>query len=505
MSQERISQHIELKNEIETRLFAQDLSVILRSGDCVCLSGALGVGKTTLAREIIRCIARDGEIEVPSPTYTLQQVYDTFPAIYHYDFYRLNDAAEVDELAVDEALDNGIVLIEWPQIYAEQLPGDAIHIEIAAGKNETRSISLHGSQEFMDRYFRSNDIRNFLDLGWTTGVTRTPLMGDASTRAYELVQKGDEVRVLMNSKKMPDGPVIREFGKPYSQIAHLAEEVSAFVGVDRLLRGQGFNAPEIYAEDLTKGFLLTEYLGNEPVISEEREPIAKRYLVAIELLAKLHQCEWPSSVQLENHRGHCFERYDNSAVLIEVGLLTEWFIPDLLSRNCNSDELGEFQEIWRALYTIIASSPQTLVLRDFHSPNLIWQEHKEDTNRISLIDFQDALMGPESYDVASLAQDARVSVDENLEKRLVDHYIACRKQVHGNFDDAQFLQSYAIMAAQRATKILGIFVRLHKRDKKPAYLKHIPRIRTYLERSFAHPVLSDYKSWFERITNESSR
>ena len=505
MSQERISQHIEIQSEFETLAFAQDLAVILRPGDCISLQGDLGTGKTTLAREIIRSIARDAACEVPSPTYTLQQTYPTSPPIFHYDFYRLTDAAEVDELALEDGFDGGISIIEWPQIYADRMPPDAIHIDIAAGEEEFRTISLHGTAEFMERYFRSRNIRKFLDSNWHPQATRVPLMGDASTRAYELVRSGDDIRVLMNSMKMPDGPIIPDFGRPYSQIAHLAEEVAAFVAVDRVLRQHGFNAPEIFAEDLEQGFLLLEYLGDEPVVTADRQPIAERYLAAVELLARLHEITWPPSVQLDNQRHHRFEDYDENAVLIEVGLLTEWYMPHVLNRKCTAEEMKQFQDIWRTLYAILSNSMTTLVLRDFHSPNLIWQAHRTGTDRISLIDFQDAVIGPQSYDVASLAQDARVTVDADLEERLVNHYLACRADGPGEFDEDRFRQSYAIMAAQRATKVLGIFVRLHKRDKKPAYLKHIPRIRAYLDRTLAHPILSDYKTWFERMTNETGK
>ena len=109
------------------------------------------------------------------------------------------------------------------------------------------------------------------------------------------------------------------------------------------------------------------------------------------------------------------------------------------------------------------------------------------------------MIGPEAYDVASLAQDARIDVPEALENQLVHHYISLRKDGSDNFDEAAFRESYAIMSALRVTKILGIFVRLDIRDGKPQYRKHLPRMRKYLKRTLTHPVLGDYRDWLNSV------
>ena len=111
------------------------------------------------------------------------------------------------------------------------------------------------------------------------------------------------------------------------------------------------------------------------------------------------------------------------------------------------------------------------------------------------MDFQDALIGPSAYDVASLAMDARVTMAPEIEKQTLDAYIAARQKA-GAFDEASFREAYAIMAAQRNSKILGIFVRLEKRDGKPYYLKHLPRIRDYLRRALSHPALASLRDFY---------
>ena len=140
---------------------------------------------------------------------------------------------------------------------------------------------------------------------------------------------------------------------------------------------------------------------------------------------------------------------------------------------------------------------QTWVLRDFHSPNLIWLAQRRGIARVGLLDFQDAVIGPTAYDVASLLQDARVDVPENLERELLARYVRRRVETDGAFDATAFSQLYATMAAQRATKILGIFARLDKRDGKPQYLRHMPRVWRYLQRALAHPALHHLARWYK--------
>jgi hypothetical protein len=136
------------------------------------------------------------------------------------------------------------------------------------------------------------------------------------------------------------------------------------------------------------------------------------------------------------------------------------------------------------------------VLRDFHSPNLLWLRERQGIARVGLLDFQDALMGPAAYDLASLLQDARVDIPEALEIGLLGHYARHRREADPEFDVAGFVQIYSTLAAQRATKILGIFARLDRRDGKPQYLRHIPRIWGYLQRALVHPALAPLKDWY---------
>ena len=137
------------------------------------------------------------------------------------------------------------------------------------------------------------------------------------------------------------------------------------------------------------------------------------------------------------------------------------------------------------------------MLRDFHSPNLLWLPEREGLARLGLLDFQDAVMGPAAYDLASLLHDARVDVPEMMEIALLSRYTRARLAADASFDAPAFVRIYATLCAQRASKILGIFARLDMRDGKPQYLRHIPRVWAYLQRALAHPSLAALKAWYD--------
>src|SRR5215210_7533400 len=248
----------------------------LRSGDLVTLSGALGSGKTTLARTIIRALANVAALEVPSPTFTLMQTYDTDRGpIVHADLFRIGGPGELMELGWDEAAEQAILLVEWPERAGAALSSSRLDVALASppgGAPEARTATLTATGSFAPRLARMKAMQNLIEgAGWADAA-RVRLQGDASTRAYErLVKPSGETAILMIAPPRPDGPPVRR-GKPYSAIAKLAESVHAFVAVDRGLRALGLSAPKIYAEDLEVGLLLLEDLGGGAV-TEAQLPI----------------------------------------------------------------------------------------------------------------------------------------------------------------------------------------------------------------------------------------
>ena len=183
------------------------------------------------------------------------------------------------------------------------------------------------------------------------------------------------------------------------------------------------------------------------------------------------------------------------AYLIEAELLLDWYLPQL-GVAVPYQTRAAYVALWRKLLEPAIASKPTWVLRDFHSPNLIWLPSRRNTAQVGLLDFQDAMMGPAAYDLASLLQDARVDVPELMEISLLSRYTRARLNADPNFDAPAFALLYATLAGQRATKILGIFARLDRRDRKPQYLRHLPRVWTYLQRSLAHPSLAALAHWY---------
>jgi len=497
---------IDLIDEDATSQLGIDLAMAMSKGCIIHLRGDLGAGKSTLARAFIRQMLNDPYVEVPSPTFSLVQPYvvenhANLEEVLHADLYRLSSGSEVGELGLTGSDETSVILIEWPENGVGFLskPDLDFQFHMIEGPNgeDQRRVIIAGSELQIKALQLSVKIRTFLNQNWQTNIERRPLQGDASTRSYEFVSDGNERRILMNAPRQPDGPIIAD-GKPYSQIAHLAEDVSAFVGVGKILADAGLRVPSIYGQNLSEGFLLLEDLGSEVIIDANRHPIADRYLASAAMLADFHLKDCPREIMLDDGSKHIVPDYDRGAMLIEVDLLAKWYAPRFKGASLTQTEIKGFSAIWNKLIDSLATSEMKIAMRDFHSPNIIWREAEAGHQKVAVIDFQDAVIGPSAYDLASLAQDARVDISQELETRVVDHYCALRNEASG-FDEARFRQDYAVMASLRATKILGIFVRLDERDQKPIYLKHLPRMQDYIKRSMNHPILRDYKKWYETV------
>jgi len=488
-----------LANETATASLMADLALLIGPGDVITLSGDLGAGKTAAARALIRYLASDDSVEVPSPTFTLAQSYDlsAFPLV-HADLYRINDAAELEEIGLSPLPEGTVVLIEWPERAPAALPEDRIDIALShrpALGSTARAAEITGYGRAAAQVARLKALRQFLAEAGFSDARRRRMAGDASTRSYARLVRDDGVVILMNSPRRPDGPAIYG-GKSYSAAVHLAEDVKPFVALARALSERGFSAPSIHHADLDAGFLITEDFGSEGVIEgDPPRPIGERYEAAVDVLAALHRETLPEVLPLVPPVTYAIPTFDIDAMLVEIGLMLEWYLPDRGVDPTNNIR-AEFVMLWRDLLAKPTALPKTWVLRDFHSPNLIWLGERSGIAKVGIIDFQDAVLGPAAYDLVSLLQDARIDVPEQLELALLTRYIKARHAADDTFDPAGFAETYAIMSAQRNTRLLGTFARLNRRDGKPQYLRHQPRIWTYLTRSLAHPILSGIREWY---------
>lgn len=312
--------------------------------------------------------------------------------------------------------------------------------------------------------------RPFLDAhGWGNARV-TPLAGDASFRRYFRVAEGRRKAVLM------DAPPPNE-------------NAAAFVAVDTYLHARGISVPEVMASDTAQGLVLLEDLGDNlftTAIGSGADE-ADLYAAAADVLAALH-----AEPMAAKAGDHAILPYLPERMAREVGFVLDWHWPEIGGGHAADEVRHDYETAWAAVWPLAAAHGDRIVQFDYHSPNLMWLPERQGLRRVGVLDFQDAMRGPAAYDLVSLLQDPRRDVRAGLESALIDRYLGAR----GEFDRDAFTASYAILGAQRAARILGVFVRLWRRDGKTAYLKHMPRVWSLLDRNLAHPALAPVADWF---------
>jgi len=297
----------------------------------------------------------------------------------------------------------------------------------------------------------------FLDAhGWGEAQI-LPVAGDASFRRYFRAVEVGRQAILM------DAPPPHEDPRPFIAIAEWLAE-------------RDFAAPAILACDLDQGLVLIEDFGDirlrETVDAAPDEELSL-YTPAIDLLVRL-RAEPAGPVP----------PYDRAVLKREAGLFVEWYCPAVGIEP----DLAGWDAAWETVFDhAIAETPVT-VLRDYHAENLMLVGPERS---LGLLDFQDALAGHPAYDLVSLLQDARRTVDPAVEAAMLARYRAAADA------GEEFMNAYHVLGAQRNAKILGIFTRLWKRDGKPHYATMCPRVWAYLERDLAQPVMAPVAAWFE--------
>ena len=323
---------------------------------------------------------------------------------------------------------------------------------------------------------RQEVIREFLSSrGWGQ-AKQAPLPGDASFRRYVRLHDGASQAMLM------DAPPPKEDVRPFVRIAqHLVD--------------LGYSAPHILSADIEAGLLLLEDLGDDTFTrlitrGEDEEDL---YWLAVDLLIDLHgqgDAAIPSDLPV----------YDDDKLLTEALLLVDWYIPEMTGQIVSAPKREAYIKIWRDLFPTARAVPETMVLRDFHVDNLMRLE-RPGIAACGVLDFQDAVAGPITYDLMSLLEDARRDIDPllvaGLKRRYLDAFPA--------LSPVRFEASWRILAAQRHAKVIGIFTRLLRRDGKAVYLPHIPRVWRLLEQALEHPQLTPLKLWLNEMIPKSMR
>jgi hypothetical protein len=358
-------------------------------------------------------------------------------------------------------------------------------------------------REAMDEFLKS--------AGWA-GAELSPLPGDASTRHYLRAAHGGRQAMLMDQPQNAESPQCPPAATPqerralgYNAIARLAgADCGRFVAAADYLRRRGLSAPMVYAADVNRGFVLLEDLGDDlyaNVLDGGAEDEHALYSGAIDALARLHSECAPDTL----NGNKPLYAYDETALLAETDLMTEWFMPLALGRAATEDERTEHREIWSGVLGQLPTPSPVFVHRDYHAQNLFWLGNRDGAARVGMIDFQDAVAGARSYDLISLLEDARRDVSPALASAMTSRYLDEARKLGVDIDEEVLRAEMAVMAAQRNAKIVGIFARLNSRDGKPRYLGYLPRVWAYLENDLQHPALAPLKTWYDRNIPAAAR
>ena len=290
-----------------------------------------------------------------------------------------------------------------------------------------------------------NEIIKKLDLKKIKFNNLRFLAGDASDRKYFLIKQENTTNVLMfdNNRK----------------------NLEKFIKISNLLK-ELVSIPKIISNIKEYGILIIENFDKKKFSQTlKKSNRIKLYNVALDALIYIHKNK------IDKNLTH----YSKKIFLNESNLFFDWYLD--ISKTRAEKLKNEFNSIFSGYLDKVYLLPCVFIHRDYHIDNLFYLKEKQNHFKCGWIDYQDALVGPCVYDVVSLAQDARIDVDNRTENFLIKYYLDNFKSV----DKELFLFSYTVIAIQRHLKVLGIFKRLEKRDKKKNYIKHIPRVLRLLE------------------------
>ncbi|WP_267530253.1 aminoglycoside phosphotransferase family protein [Acinetobacter oleivorans] len=320
-----------------------------------------------------------------------------------------------------------------------------------------------------------NTQREQLIYTWLTSVLKNDqfkiafLAGDASFRRYARIQLQNKTYMLM------DAPPEKEDCVP-------------FVTIDEFFAGHGVRVPQIVAKDLAQGFLLLEDFGD----------VLLSTLLNDETVDKYYEQSFKQLIQLQTIDGtNQFPAYSYEKLMSEMQLLTDWMLPSLAIQP-TAEQKKTIDDAFDFLARAAVAQPQVIVHRDFHSRNLMKIENELE---LGVIDFQDAVIGADTYDLISITRDAYVQWNaEHVYQWFRTFYDLLPESAKQNRSFEQFKRDADLMAIQRHIKILGIFVRLFERDGKSGYLKDLPRVMWYLlEESRGYAELEEFMVFMNNI------
>ncbi len=308
--------------------------------------------------------------------------------------------------------------------------------------------------------------RAFLSEADFTDSRLVPMQQDASSRRYFRLDDGEHGWLLMDAPPQ-------------------TENLTAWLDVGKHLTDLGLRPPAVLRSDVTHGFALIEDFGDQTFTRLLDAGVApdELYAQAIDLLTHLHR--------QPNAFLDTLKPYDLDALMAEVILLPDWFLPLVSGKPVVSEDHHRYQEIWERVFASLPTPAISLVLRDFHVDNLMRLPGDAPLQQIGLLDFQDALIGPMAYDLMSLLEDARRDLPSPVAERMKQRYFEAMPLL----EMENFTIWYRVLAAQRHCKVAGIFSRLALRDNKSNYLAHVPRVLHLLQTHLDEPLLWPLAEW----------
>ena len=519
-----------------THRLARAAMRLARPGDAIMLEGELGAGKSEFARAFLRAAAGDEALEVPSPTFTLIQSYETaIGPVHHYDLWRLDGPHAMEELAWEDARAD-IVLVEWPERLGELRPVGALTVRFSLDGGEARKAELTGWPDRLPALLqtfnaapgpagnapsgqdaaglpvpstakpgvrsagelpaspvreqaaqagdaqqpdattpnrRDDQITLFLAANGYDAAQTAPLAQDASFRRYLRVTGGPRPAVLM------DAPP--------------PEQVEPFLRVAAHLQQGGLSVPEILAADPRSGLILEEDLGDHlfgTILTESNAPAlfdaAIDALVALQRAAPLPDLPTWSADEMRD---------------TALGTLFDWWWPAQFGGSAPDAARADFASALDTMLLPLRNGPRCLVHRDWFAGNLIWLPDRTGVRRVGIIDFQGAALGHPAYDLVSVLQDARRDLSRHLQDSALTRYLTARPEL----DARAFRTAYDACAAQRHLRVACQWVRLAVRDHKPNYLAFGPRTWHLLAKALLRPAAAPLAAAFDRWIAPAAR
>jgi aminoglycoside/choline kinase family phosphotransferase len=340
---------------------------------------------------------------------------------------------------------------------------------------------------------------------------RERLGGDASTRLYERLYRGDGSRFIL----MDQAPALESVVCPpaateaerialgYNAAARLAAgSVAAFVTTAGFLRHLGLSAPQIHAYDVEAGLAVLEDLGDGLFATliaqgQDERPL---YEAAVDVQVAM-QAETPPDVLTDDGVAWPLLTYDTLALKIATDTFLEWWPQFAGLPAFGEAAVADWDALWAPVWVRGEAGASVFTHRDYHAQNLLWLPERQGVARVGLLDFQDALKAHPAWDLLHLLQDARRDVSPELESAMLDRFLAARPEL----DREGFIADYRALAASNAARILGRVFARQTILGRPQYREYMPRTWRYLERNLEDPALFGLKAWFDRHVPADAR